>query len=292
MSHSTHHVTLARLEVSEGPTRPIGGISADYQIARHMDLVSETLEASLAAGEVDFVKWHGLATMESRILASVTANTPRDNVNGWAVLALVLGVGEISDRLIARLDTFSVICGLLLTIPLGHLSSAADGRQAEEIQASLKYSYTLVSLLSIEVVAHFGCIVINCLFSASLRAAARDSDRWRLLVRCGNVPGIVDTMFTIGNVSLTLGISTAMYATYGILPSVLFSSVVITLCAVSAQFVNAKYFKSNSHVVAGWKTHHFDEFDLRIPIRKFKVLCEFDRQMRNVATNSSSGFSD
>ena len=59
---------------------------------------------------LEFRRWHGMAAILPAI-QEACGQGERGKVNGWAVMALTLGVDEVCDRLSGGVDTISVIAG-------------------------------------------------------------------------------------------------------------------------------------------------------------------------------------
>jgi hypothetical protein len=70
------------------------------------------------------------------IKKAVGEDEEKGGVNGWAVLSLTCGVHETRDRLVGRLDTFAIICGLLITVTLAMVleEEKRSGARREERQ--------------------------------------------------------------------------------------------------------------------------------------------------------------
>ena len=58
----------------------------------------------------EFRRWHGLAAVLPAVRRALGEGGGK--VNGWAVMAAVLGVDEVCDRLSAGVDTISVMSQL------------------------------------------------------------------------------------------------------------------------------------------------------------------------------------
>jgi len=75
---------------------------------------------------VEFRRWHGMALVLPEIKRAVGEPYKKGKVNGWAVMAVTLGVDEVCSRLAAGVDTISVIAGLLIVATMALCASPSD----------------------------------------------------------------------------------------------------------------------------------------------------------------------
>ena len=73
-----------------------------------------------------FRRWHGMASVLPEIKRAVGEPYKKGRVNGWAVMAVTLGVDEVCSRLAAGVDTISVIAGLLIVATMALCASPSD----------------------------------------------------------------------------------------------------------------------------------------------------------------------
>jgi len=77
-------------------------------------------------GKDAYRRWHGMASVLPDIQRAVGEPYKKGKVNGWAVMAVTLGVDEVCSRLAAGVDTISVIAGLLIVATMALCASPSD----------------------------------------------------------------------------------------------------------------------------------------------------------------------
>lgn len=224
-------------------------------------------------GVSNFSKWHGMSLVIDAVWDKVGLDG-QGAVNGWATIALINGIDNVCERIAKNLDTISLVCGLLLSASLQMIISPPDALSELDDDSFAKLLY--VTLMGLEITMHFTCIIMASLFSNSLNASARDSDRWRLLLKRGTTPTHVYILFTVGNFVLAVGIAGTLYVTYGTVVAVIFAVTVNFVCGVLMHVMNVKMFAPLSHVVHGWLKYRPVEFDLDLPFRRLSYYAKID----------------
>jgi hypothetical protein len=135
------------------------------------------------------------------------------------------------------------------------------------------------SLLLVSVITHFTCIILVSLYTSAARATARSADLWRLFCATGHIPSVIDTLFTIGNFTLSGCFAFTMLPVYSLVTSIIFSAVVVLVCGVAMHFVHSKQFLPRAHVVHGWKKMLPTEYVTSISLVYLETLAVFDAEM-------------
>ena len=86
----------------------------------------------------------------------------------------------------------------------------------------------------------------------TLRVAARDADRWRILLKRDWLPTFCNTVFTVGNVALAGLIALSMMPAFGLTFSVVFAAVAVFVNGVCMHAVNFWLLLPLAHPVPGW----------------------------------------
>ncbi len=136
------------------------------------------------------------------------------HINGWVTLAVVKGIDSVASDLSIRCDTFSIICGLFLSVTLNLVADTPERSENYIEDSGVGIRVVYFSFLTLSIVFHFLCILVGSLLSVGLKAAARDADKFRLILRNGTTPTIVDTAFTVGNILLASALAIFMSPTY------------------------------------------------------------------------------
>lgn len=244
--------------------------------------------------ETDWVKWHGMNSVLPIIRTAVGLDVDgvqrKKGLNGWAVLAVTVGIDIMSKRITARLDTFSLISALILAITLNIISSPnsnvitfATGQTGNV----LAYKYAYLGLAVLSCICHFSVIILSTLLTTIYRVCARHCDMWRVVCSTGSFASIIDVLFTLGNVSVSYLLGIILIANLGIVIGLLFGSLIFIFCGILIHVVNSCYILPLGHPIHGWLKLYPDEFDLRKPFQKIKSLAEYDRQNRVLDVNSS-----
>ncbi|KAJ3074603.1 hypothetical protein HDU98_010791 [Podochytrium sp. JEL0797] len=176
---------------------------------------------------------------------------------GWVLLALVIGVNDVAKKLSDSLNTTSIICGLLLSAELGQL--IAPPVHIQNVDNKAFASYGFVVFLSAASILHFSVIVLNSLVINLLNTAARQADLLKIMYHIHLLPTICYIAFTVGNILLA--------ASIGISVSVLYSgaagwTLFMGFCFLGGGFMhtfNTCVLLKYGHVVHGWK-----QKDLRV----------------------------
>lgn len=221
--------------------------------------------------ELPFAEWHGMSSLYEDIKSCVGV-IPGNKVNGWAVLALVVGVNVIADRLVGNINTISVICGLLLPASLAIIYAPPAALSSNP---EFDFQLCFLSLMTASICSHFACIILGSLYVNALYTAARDVDRWRLILHQGMLPAITHALFTLGNFFLALGMTTALSASFGWW-AVAFGIPLCFFCGFCMHIFNSRYMLCYSHVVHGWLRYFPEQFQMEIPLRKLQILMEYD----------------
>lgn len=233
--------------------------------------------------------WSGMAAVLPEIKAAVGADVnygkgsggKPPKLNGWAVMAVVLGTDEVCDRLISRLDTFSIIAGLMIVATIQLIASPSpdvttfatvggDGVSPETYRAA----YITLTLLAL--ICLFCTIIMSSLFTQTLRVATRDADRWRILLKRDKQPSMGDAMFTLGNIALAGAIGISLFPGFGVTNGIVFACVAVAVNGLFMHVFNFMLLLHLGHPVHGWYKHHTDEFDLTIPLQQLEALARID----------------
>ena len=202
----------------------------------------------------------------------VTSTT--DGANGWIALCIVRDTDEVCSALISRLDTFAVICGLLLSVSLGSIFEVPDA-VVTELQKGGSYTIIQLTTLTLSIMAHFITIILASLFSSAIRAAGRRVDILRLFLHNDKIPGVVDALFTIGNFLLSIAMGCMLFPVYGLTASISFAAAMIIFCGVAMHVLHKISFLKYSHIIHGWRKKHSHEFELAIPFAVYLGKAKF-----------------
>ena len=243
-----------------------------------------------------YKEWSGIASVLPSLKQAVGI-LPRENgkvkVNGWVTMALVLGVDEVCDRMISRIDTFSIIAGLLIVSTMSLV--ATPSQQVTEYitdgsgflsRDTFKILYMLLSLVSL--VCLFITIIIGSMFTQTLRVTARNADRLRVLIKRDWLPSTCDIIFTIGNIALAALIGLSMLPVFGELFSGIFVVLSIFINGLCMHLFNLCFLLKLGHPVHGWKKEHPEEFDLRILVEIMENLAQMDRENNSRLTSRNN----
>lgn len=237
---------------------------------------------TVTEAEPEFAQWSGMdAVLPSIRVAVGLDEKPRGGraVNGWAVTAVCCGVDKAAARLEARMSRISLICGLLLSSSLAFAYRPPEP-VVREYDSTTSYKALFVLLTTTTVVSHFSCIILSALQSASLAAAARDADRWRIIIGTGMVPSYVDALFTVGNVSLAGLSAVGLYGTLDFVSSVVFAGSVVVFCGAALHWYNTTQLLPLGHPVHGWLNRHPEEFDMALALLPLEKAARHDREKR------------
>lgn len=251
----------------------------DVDMKQQSDSHESTPEAISLA---DFYTWSGMDEVYPAIQAGVgwDGDSFSGRANGWAVLALTSGLGATVERLRNRLDTFSLICGLLLSASIGLVAEHPDSVK-KELDDSGMYKALLCLFMFTSIMCHFTCIILGTLYTGNLGAAARSADQWRLILANGSLPGLVDVFFTIGNITLTATIAAVLYPEFGLNAAFAFFAVVVLVCGIGMHMYNAFKLKGIGHPIHSWKRARPEEFEFWIPLKEWKRRADLDRLWRS-----------
>jgi hypothetical protein len=236
-----------------------------------LSTTKDPADTSTSIASIDFREWSGMAAIVPEAWDAVGFGDA-DGVNGWAVLALTVGINEVAARISSNLDTISLISGLLLAscvqlmfAPPSCVSYNASG-----------FRYAFAGTMTLAITMFFSAIMFGSLFVNALNTSARDSDRLRLILRRSMGPTIVYTVFSIACFLLGWAMSLGMVCLYGAAIAAIFSIVITGVCGGVMHYINATFLVSECHVVHGWFVKHRSEFDLTLPFQKLKELADID----------------
>ena len=225
-------------------------------------------------------RWSGMSNVIDEIRDAVDFDkTFKGRVNGWAIMAVVLGVDEVSHRMSDNLNLVVLVCALLISTSLTLAYTAPPTfTYSDSIDNQLKNCY--IAFVTIAIGCHFTCIICASLYCQALNTFVRDADKWRLIIHTDYVPTLIYTVFTLGNMSITLEIAFAIQSYYDV-GAYLFSGLLIFVCGALMHYMNAQHFIKQSHVVHGWYKRRKDEYDIQIPFTKLERLVEYEQNMRS-----------
>ena len=256
------------------------------RIATRRGLPTELMEDQEIAN--NFQHWHGMSSVIDDIAEAVNARRDRmvTKVNGWAILAVVLGVDEVCRRLGDNLNFVVLVAGLLISTSLSlstnmpsYLSDNLDTNEWDSFKTGFFCSF--LSAIS----CHLLALVMALLFGQAINTCARATDKWRLILTHGGVPTFVYIIFSAGNLFMCLSITFSIYGSYGAVSSVF--TLAFFLIAVWVNIYNRVSLLGNSHVVHGWFQKRFDEeYDIRIPFLHLKKLAAYDSEYREATLTS------
>ena len=250
------------------------------RVATQRGLPTEFAEDETIANS--FQKWHGMSSVIDEIAVAVNSKRDRTvtNVNGWAVLAVVLGVDEVCKRLGDNLNFVVLVAGLLISTSLSlstnmpvYISDNLDTSEWDAFKTGFFCSVVLA------ITFHFLALIMALLFGQAINTCARATDQWRLILTHGAIPTFVYMIFSAGNLLMCMAIMFSMYGSYG--PVSYVFTLLFFVVAVSVNIYNRVSLLYNSHVVHGWYQRRFDaEYDIRIPFLHLKKLAAYDKEYR------------
>ncbi|RLN58619.1 hypothetical protein BBJ29_009662 [Phytophthora kernoviae] len=213
-------------------------------------------DASTSIASIEFREWGGMAAIVAEAWDAIGFGDA-DGVNGWAVLALTVGINEVATRISSNLDTISLISGLLLAscvqlmfAPPSCVSDNASG-----------FRYAFAGTMMLAITMFFSAIMFGSLFVNALNTSARGSDRWRLILRRSMGPTIVYIIFSIACFVLGWAMSLGMVCLYGAAIAAIFSIVIAGVYGCVMHCINVTFLVSECHVMHGWFVKHRSEFD-------------------------------
>ena len=238
------------------------------------------LDAAESSDSPPYHRWSGMSNVIDEIRDAVDfRKTFKGHVNGWAIMAVVLGLDEVSHRLSDNLNLVVLVCALLISTSLTLAYTAPPTfTYSDSTDYHLKNCY--IAFVTIAIGCHFVCIVCATLYSQALNTCVRDADKWRLIIRTDYVPTVIYTVFTMGNMSITIEIAFAIQNYYDV-GAYLFSGLLILVCGALMHYVNAQHFIKQTHVVHGWYKRRKDEYDIQIPFERLERLVEYEQKMRS-----------
>jgi hypothetical protein len=242
-----------------------------------------TIEQFDTVDKDEYCKWHGMSALVEKISEAVNAqhNKSQKHVNGWAVLSVVIGIEEVCRRLTDNLNMVVLVASLLISTALSMAfsppSNFADQSPNHELWSFEKAAFFFC--VSSSVFCYITAIILSLLMIQAINTCARDSDKWRLILRHDSVPTKIYVIFSMGNLSMATGISFGIENVYGGasygLAGMFFA------CALWVNVFNRQCLLRDSHVVHGWYNDRFDEdYDIRIPFSSIRALAATDRMYK------------
>ena len=172
--------------------------------------------------------------------------------NGWSLLALFAqgGADEVHTRLQGTLDVICLVSGLMLCCAIPMLLFPSPNLANLPLLAWQKQGFCFFTGLSI--IICFMTIMLALLLLNGLNTSARRADKMWLLEHNGLLPTVIYTLFTIGAMSLSVGMACGMEPVYGLASSFTFASGAIFFCGVVPHLVNMHFILPRSHVIHGY----------------------------------------
>ena len=277
------------------PKNPIRKPSVVYSLNEHSEdhssakLRRVATRRGLPTGFVEdenianiFQQWHGMSSVIDDISEAVNARRDRTvtKVNGWCILAVVVGVDEVCKRLGDNLNFVVLVAGLLISTSLSlstnmpvYISDNLDTGEWDAFKTGFFCSFVLA------ITFHFLALIMALLFGQAINTCARATDKWRLILTHGAIPTFVYMIFSAGNLLMCMTIMFSMYGSYGAVSYVF--TLLFFIVAVWVNIYNRVSLLYNSHVVHGWYQRRFDaEYDIRIPFLHLKKLAAYDKEYR------------
>ena len=235
-----------------------------------------------------FSRWHGMSSIITDIELKVNLKKDVDApVNGWVMLAVILGVNVVADRLATNLNTIALVSALLISSSLSMVYSPSTS-----FTGISSFTQELIGFfvsITLAIGCHFSCIIMSCLSSQAMNTCARDADRWRMLLSFDAIPTTIYTLFTVGNMCLLLSIMFSMVSLYGDL-AYIFAGILLLFCGLFMNIFNSKFLLSKTHVVHGWYKNNYHEYDIEIPLKKVQALAALDIKNRERSRDNKLPF--
>ena len=240
------------------------------------------------AAEPNFKEWHAMSLIFPLVKKAVLSVEGKAvTVNSWAIAALTLGVDEVCDRLCASLDTFSLVSGLLIVATIAIVTAPTQTvidvmKSGTEYIGANTFNILFTSAATLCLVTLFSTIILGCLFTQTLRVAARDADRWRIILQLHMFPTFIYTIFSIGNFAFGGLISLAILCFAGQMMSITIIVSVTVMCGVIPQILNVVMFLPVAHPNHGWLKHHPEEYkEIHFAFSRLEALAKYDQEMRS-----------
>ena len=231
----------------------------------------------------EFARWHGMSYIIEEIAEAVDVSKVKNGANGWAILSVVLGIDEVLKRLSDNLNLVVLVCGLLIGTSLSWTSNLPSQFENIDPYDHSHYGNIMIAFIAFGIAAvgcHFFCIIISIQFLQAVNTAARDADKWQMILELGFIPTVIYTTFIIGNFCVAISIGLSMTVIYGDTAGALSATALFSLCGIFLNWFNQKFFLQKSHVVHSWYKRRRHEYDIDFPFASLQKLAEIDMNFR------------